>query len=177
MSQHLFIRLGPIGLLTALFQSVVAALPAVAQEPPESPVPAVVSELSGSWEGSGVLFDRPAEFEMRWEVTQSGFVRLSFRNAFVTANGDRSPVLSAEATYVVRGATGVGVWVDDRPQQVTLSATATDTSLVTHWVAPSEQGRTEYIVDRDTVLVRDFVGAPGSERKFADAVYVRKRSG
>lgn len=173
MSRHLLIHFGRTGMLVALMWSAVTVVGALAQERAASSVPAVVSELSGSWEGSGVLFDRPAEFEMRWEVTQSGFVRLSFGNAFAASSQDRRPVLSAEATYHFRGNTGVGVWVDNRPQLLTLDATATDTSLVTHWVAPSEQGRTEYIVDRDTVLVRDFVGGRGSERKFADAVYTR----
>ena len=167
---------GCLGLLVTLLQPFLSVSQVAAQAPPESPVPAVVSELIGSWVGSGVLFDRPAEFEMQWEITASGFVRLAFRNAFATSNQDRRPVLSAEATYHFRDTTAVGVWVDDRPQQLTLNATTTDTSIVTHWVAPSEQGRTEYIVGRDTVLVRDFVGEPGSERKFADAVYTRTRN-
>jgi hypothetical protein len=125
-------------------------MPVVAQEPSESPVP---------------------------EVVGSGFVRLSFHNAWVDSTGVKSPVLAAEATYLFRGASAVGVWVDDRPQQLTLEVTATDTALIVHWVAPAERGRTEYVVDAEGVRVRDFVGAPDSEQLFAEAVYARRRTG
>lgn len=174
MASHVPIRITMTGLVLASLQAVLTIGPVEAQEAPVSPVPAVMSHLSGSWAGAGTLFGRPAEFSMAWETTPGGFVRLSFRNAFA-AEGSTTPILAAEATYRFNGSTGVGVWVDDRPQQITLTVAATDTSLVANWVAPTEQGRTEYVVGRDTVRVRDFVGPLESERMFGEAVYTRTR--
>lgn len=142
-----------------------------------STLPPVLATLEGSWEGSGVLFDRPASFRMQWTVAGGGFVRLEFANFWI-GDGERlTPVLASHAVYYVRDSSAVGVWVDSRPQRIDLEAAITDTSVVTSWTAVAEAGRTEYVVrSRDLVVVRDFVYANGSERLFADATY-RRRSG
>ncbi len=137
-------------------------------------LPPVFERLAGSWVGSGVLLERPAAFEMRWELGENGFVHLTFTNAFVGEDGARMPVLSSRATYLPRGSTAVGVWLDTRPQQLTLLATMTDSSVVTNWTAEAEEGRTEYVVRSDQeVVVRDFVLVGGVERPFASATYRR----
>lgn len=148
-----------------------AAAPGAAQAP-VAPVPPAVAALVGVWEGSGTLMGRAAAFGMTWSVLPGGFARLSFDNGWAGPDGV-TPVLHAEATYLFRGDSAVGVWVDDRPQRITLEAVATDSSVVTRWIAPTEQGRTEYVVRGDSAHVRDFVGAPGAERGFAEAVYRR----
>ena len=90
------------------------------------------------------------------------------------ADGTSTPVLSAEATYFRKDGTIVGVWVDDRPQRLTLEGVVTDSSLVVEWSADLEDGRTEYVVrSADLVFVRDFVSSAGVERRFAEATYRR----
>ncbi len=135
----------------------------------------VFSTLEGAWEGSGKLFDRPARFQMGWEVVSDGFVRLSFSNAFVGEEGEDVPVLSSQATYLLNGPSGIGVWIDNRPQRLTLDISVTDSSVTTTWTAEAEVGRTEYVVrSNEEILVRDYVSAGDSERLFAEAVYRRK---
>jgi hypothetical protein len=137
-------------------------------------VPTAFAKLEGQWTGSGVLLGRPAEFLMRWEIGREGFVRLIFSNAWVAEDGSRTPVLASEATYLPDDSSALGVWLDDRPQQLTLHAALTDTTVVTNWTAAAEEGRTEYVVrSPDEVVVRDFVYADGSERMFAEATYHR----
>jgi hypothetical protein len=130
--------------------------------------------LAGDWEGSGVLFGNPAAFRMSWTPLGGGFVRLSFTNLMLGENGDSIPVLHAEATYRVDGTTALGVWIDDRPQQLTLTANLTGTSVLTEWVAPAERGRTEYVVTAEGgVVVRDYVVGDSGPRLFAESTYVR----
>ena len=111
---------------------------------------------------------------MRWEIGTEGFVRLVFSNAWVGADGSRTPVLSSEATYFPSGSSALGVWLDDRPQRLTLHATLTDSTVITLWTADAEEGRTEYVVrSAEEVVVRDIVYVDGSERRFAEATYRR----
>lgn len=147
---------------------------AAAQEDTSVAVPAVLAKLEGQWVGSGVLLGQPAEFVMRWKTAEEGFVRLFFSNARVTEDETRTPVLSAEATYLPSGSSALGVWLDNRPQRLTLHAALTDSTLTTSWMADTEEGRTEYLVrSRDEVIVRDIVYVNGSERQFAYATYHR----
>lgn len=163
------------GLAAATFFACPGDSRLAAQQPPAGLHP-IFSTLEGSWEGSGVLLGRRAAFEMRWEAGASGFVRLSFSNAWVEEGGSLTPVLSAQATYLVRGVSASGVWIDDRPQRLRLETTVTDTTVVTDWTADSEQGRTEYIVvSPESVVVRDFVVVEGADRLFAEATYHRVR--
>lgn len=137
-------------------------------------LPLIFSMLEGAWEGSGVLMGRPAAFTMRWEAVGRDFVRLSFSNSWTDDSGNMVPVLSSQATYLLRESAAIGVWIDDRPRRVTLEAAITDSSVVTRWTAPSEQGRTEYLLrSPDTVRVRDFVLVDAAERLFAEATYQR----
>jgi hypothetical protein len=162
------------GLTALVLGPAVARSGPVPQPPSSEQVASAFERLEGEWVGSGTLLGRAAAFEMRWERDASGFVRLSFSNAWVTEDGGVTPVLSARATYLVDGAAAVGVWIDDRPQQIRLDAVVSDSSVITHWVAPSEEGRTEYVVHSpDSVTVRDFVRADDGERLFAEASYRR----
>ena len=137
-------------------------------------LPEVFRTLAGEWEGSGTLLGNSAAFRMTWTPLRDDFVRLSFQNMWIDENGDTVPVLSAEATYRVAVDSALGVWIDDRPQQLTLSASIGDTSVVTDWVAPAETGRTEYVVTSpDAVVVRDYVIADGVPRLFAEGTYTR----
>jgi hypothetical protein len=150
----------------------VIAPPASAQPAQPFEIAPVFASLEGTWEGSGVLLGRPAVFEMRWESESPSFARLSFSNAWMDEEGARTPVLTSRAVYFVRGDSALGVWLDDRPQRISLEAVLTDSTLVTSWSAESERGRTEYVVQSATmVVVRDFVIADGAERLFAEATY------
>lgn len=164
-----------MGLLALLL-----ALPAgtvVGQERASDEAPVVFERLEGQWVGTGELLGRDAEFTMDWERGAEGFVRLRFSNAWVGEDGTRVPVLSSEATYLPSGTSAVGVWLDDRPQRLTLHATLTDSTVTTNWTAEAEEGRTEYIVrSQEEVVVRDVVYVDGTERLFAEAVYRRGRS-
>lgn len=138
----------------------------------------VLEALRGSWEGSGVLMNRPAEFTMRWDVFDDGFARLAFTNSFVNEGGGSTPLMSAQATYLVEEGGAIGVWLDDRPQRLTLEAVLTDSSFVVTWTADAERGRTEYVVrSADTAAVRDFVHGDGQERLFGEATYRRREPG
>lgn len=139
-----------------------------------SRLPSAFKTLEGAWEGSGVLLDRPAVFRMRWEVLGGGFMHLTFSNSLVNEAGERVPVLSSHAVYYVQGGSASGVWLDDRPQRISLEASVTDSSVVTLWTADAEEGRTEYLIQSpNAVVVRDFVYVNGSGRLFAEATYRR----
>jgi hypothetical protein len=145
-----------------------------AQEGGHSGIPAVFTTLEGRWTGAGELMGRPAEFEMRWQTEAGGFVGLFFKNAWVSGDGSVTPVLSSVATYYPKGSSALGVWLDDRPQRLTLDAVLTDSTVTTNWAGDAEKGRTEYRVrSPDAVVVRDFVYVDGSERLFAEATYSR----
>jgi hypothetical protein len=159
------------GMLALFF---VALSPAAAAQEDSAGGPATIfAKLEGQWIGSGVLLGRPAEFLMRWEIGTEGFVRLIFSNAWVSEDGSRTPVLSSEATYLPNGSSALGVWLDDRPQQLALHATLTDSTVVTSWTAGAEEGRTEYLARSGEVVVFDIVYVDGSERRFAEATYRR----
>jgi hypothetical protein len=163
-----------VGLTTLLSLPPLPGSQLAAQQESPGGAPPVFSMLEGTWEGSGELFGRPAAFRMRWEIDAAGFVRLAFSNAFIKEDGSPSPVLAAQATYWVDDASAIGVWIDDRPQRLTLEAVITDSSVVTTWLAESETGRTEYVVHSATsVTVRDFVSGADAERLFAEATYQR----
>ena len=111
---------------------------------------------------------------MEWTSLGGGFVRLSYTNAWVGEDGDTIPVLSAEATYRAQGSTALGVWLDSRPQQLTLNAVLTDSSVVTRWTAAAETGRTEYVLlSPNEAVVRDFVIVDGADQPFGEATYRR----
>ena len=157
----------------ALLLFVVACAPAPAQSPTSPPT--VFAALEGDWEGTGTLLGRPGAFTMEWRASGEGFFRLRFANAFIEEGGERTPVLRAEAVYLVRDSTAQGVWIDSRPQRITLDAVVSDSSVVTTWAAATERGRTEYLViGPDEVVVRDFVEAEEGLRPFGEARY-RKR--
>ena len=154
--------------------SVLPAGDAAAQDRDRPSTLGVLETLHGTWEGSGILLGRPGTFRMSWHVGGGPFVRLSFANAWLEPDGSSRPVLSAEAAYFLREESVVGVWVDDRPQRLTLAGVVTDSSFVVEWTAELEDGRTEYVVrSADTVFVRDFVSSGGVERPFAEALYHR----
>ena len=160
------------GCLLALLVTTVAQ-PGDAQEV-GARVPSVLASLAGDWLGEGELLGRPAVFRMSWSTDTDDFAHLSFSNAWIDAGGSTTPVLRAEAVYLLRGATAVGVWVDDRPQRISLSAVLDHTSWITTWTAETESGRTEYVVrSDDTVVVRDFVTVEGTDRPCAEATYTR----
>jgi hypothetical protein len=155
--------------VAALVLSWPAALSAQAG-PPE-----VLRALEGTWEGSGTLLGRTGAFTMAWSLAPRGFARLSFTNAWIDDDGATTPVLAAEATYLVRGDSATGVWVDDRPRRITLVAALTDSTVITNWSSETEAGRTEYVVRSPTAaVVRDFVIVDGVERLFAEATYRRR---
>jgi hypothetical protein len=134
----------------------------------------VIQALQGAWEGTGTLLGRTAEFRMEWNSGAGGFVHLSFSNTWVGEDGDRTPVLRSEATYLVHGSTAEGVWIDTRPQRIRLDAVLTDSSMVTTWTADAERGRTEYVVrSANEAFVRDLVESDGAFRLFAEAQYRR----
>jgi hypothetical protein len=165
-------RLGAVLVFTLMASS----SPLLAQTAPDPGLPGVFSALEGSWEGTGTLLERPGVFEMSWESGPEGFVRLSFSNGWVASEGDGTPVLSARATYlVVTDSSALGVWIDDRPQRLTLDAVLTDSTIVTRWAAPAENGRTEYVVRSPaSIVVRDYVIVDGADRLFSEAVYKRR---
>lgn len=158
--------------------TVVVGAPVVLEAQPtgRDAVPAVFDRLEGAWEGTGRLMGRPGAFEMTWEHRGGAFVGLEFRNALVADDGTTTPVLAAQALYRFEGEAGLGAWLDDRPAEITIRVLATDSTVVSEWVAESEEGRTEYLVrSDDEVRVRDWVYTPDGEELFGEAVYRRVR--
>lgn len=152
----------------------IGPMPTTAQAADGGPPPDVFDALEGEWAGTGELMGRAAAFAMTWETLGGPFVGLHFSNSFAAADGRAIPVLEAHALYRFDGEAGMGAWLDDRPQQITIRALATDSSVVSQWVADSEEGRTEYVVrSPDEVVVRDWVYTDDGERLFAEATYRR----
>lgn len=147
------------------------AMAAQAAQPPR-----VLTNLMGSWIGEGVLLDQPARFLMDWRLDGEGFFHLSYRPAFTDPEGGETPVLHARAVYRVTDDGGlIGVWLDDRPARIELTAEIQDDALVTEWTSTFEQGRTVYrLVSANEVLVTDWVRSSGELRRFGEARYVRR---
>ena len=149
------------------------ALPTAAAAQDETPP--VLSQLLGSWVGEGDLLDQPARFSMEWTQDAAGFFHLAYRPAFADPSGGETPALTARAIYRVQGEGMIGVWLDDRPQRIQLTAQITDDAVVTEWEAQFEQGRTVYrVVSADEILVTDWVRSSGELRKFGEARYRRR---
>lgn len=137
--------------------------------------PQVFAALEGSWEGEGTLFGSPARFEMRWELIHAVAV-LTFANSVIDPAGAVTPVLGAVAIYRTSTATPRATWEDTRGIQVSIAWTATDSTLVSAWTAPTESGRTTYTVNLDgTVEVVDEVRQPDGLVLFGQGTYRRVR--
>lgn len=150
------------------------ALP-IAGAAQDAPTPQVLSQLLGNWVGEGDLLDQPARFSMEWTQDSAGFYHLSYRPAFADPSGGETPALTARAIYRIQGEGMIGVWLDDRPQRIQLTAQITDDAVVTEWEAQFEQGRTVYrVVSADEILVTDWVRSSGELRKFGEARYRRR---
>jgi hypothetical protein len=135
--------------------------------------PRIFEALDGRWEGEGTLFDRPARFEMQWERV-NGVAVLTFTNGMIDTTGVITPVLGAVAIYRTAVATPRGTWEDTRGIQVQIAWTATDSTLVSSWTAPTEEGRTTYTVTADgTIDVFDEVMRQGALAPFGQATYRR----
>lgn len=134
---------------------------------------AVFEGLSGDWRGTGRLMGREARFDMRWEH-RGDLAILTFRSAFVAADGAETEVLSAAALYRTSEDTPEGVWLDSRGVRVEISWRATDGTLVATWTAPDEVGRTTYrVLSASELEVVDEVRDDGGWRTFATALYRR----
>ena len=141
--------------------------PALAQEAP------VFGLLDGAWIGEGELLGRPAAFEMRWDLRPGDVAVLTFANAFRDPAGARTPVLDASAVYRTSTATPDAHWADSRGVSIRIRWEAAESTLVSHWEAPDERGRTEYVVTDTGVEVTDRVESGGEWRVFATATYRR----
>ncbi len=135
--------------------------------------PQVFAALEGRWEGEGTLFGGPAHFVMEWELVH-GVAILTFANSVRDPAGGATPVLGAVAIYRTTTATPRATWEDTRGVQVSITWTATDTTLVSTWTAPTESGRTTYTLEADgSVTVVDEVMQPDGLVLFGQASYQR----
>lgn len=142
------------------------------------PLPAVFGLLAGDWVGEGTLLGRPAAFTIRWTLSSVSEARLDFTNGFRDRTGVVTPVLEAVAIYTVTpSGQVVASWADNRPQAIEIEADVSDSTVVSHWTAPAERGRTEYRLEPDgTMTVRDWVFSDGELRPFGEALYRRSRA-
>ena len=134
----------------------------------------VFDRLQGEWRGRGTLMGRDARFTMRWQRA-GGFALLTFGNAFADTSGRETPVLHAAAVYRTSPAPPEGVWLDSRGVRVEIRWEATDSTLVANWTAPTETGRTTYLVrSAGDVEVIDEVLSASGWRTFGTARYRRE---
>lgn len=128
---------------------------------------ALLDNFLGTWQGSGTLFNRPAEFSMTWERSlKDKFLKLTFRN----------PYIDAQAFYMSEDARNYkGTWADSRGVILPLTAVVSDTALITNWGTPEmEQGRAHYhLVEPGVIKVTDFVLRDGEWTRFGQASYMR----
>ncbi len=147
---------------------IVAARPLPGQE--SDPI---FEHLTGEWIGEGTLMGRTAQFTMIWKH-QRGFAILEFTNAFVNTDQQATPVLNAIAVYRTSPANPEAVWLDSRNQRVEIRWETSDSTLVSHWTAATEAGRTTYhVVSTDQVEVVDEVVSNDTWRIFGTAEYRR----
>lgn len=129
--------------------------------------------LQGEWEGRGILMGRDGEFTLSWDH-RGRYAVLSFSNAFVDTGGAVTPVLTSAAVYRTSPAHGDAVWLDSRGVRIEIRWEADDSTLLSHWTAPTEEGRTTYRILADERLeVTDEVVGDQGLRVFARATYVR----
>jgi hypothetical protein len=132
--------------------------------------------LQGAWHGTGTLMGRDARSTMTWRMSD-GFAILTFANGFAAPDGQITPVLNAVAVYRTSPATPEAVWLDSRGVRIDIAWEASDSTLVAHWTAPTEAGRTTYRVrSADAIEVVDEVQSGNSWRTFGTARYRRERS-
>jgi len=129
--------------------------------------------LRGHWCGEGTLMGRPARFSMGWR-RHAGFAVLTFANAFADTTGGVVPVLSAGAVYRMSAERPEAVWLDSRGVRIDIRWEASDSTLVGHWTAPEETGRTSYRVRSSAAIdVLDEVRGPSGWATFGTASYRR----
>lgn len=168
----------PVAVLVAALHGAGAAAATAAQAPSgggaEDASRGVLERLIGEWEGEGELFGRSAGFSMRWSWTlDERFVELSFENRLVPPDGPATPVLRARAFYTTTPPLR-GSWFDTRGETLELSATTSDSTLVTEWASATERGRTTYrILGPDALEVTDEVHGESGWRTFGTALYRR----
>jgi hypothetical protein len=135
----------------------------------------VFQHLQGIWRGDGALMGRPARFSLSWQRHEQLAV-LTFTNGFADSSGAVTPVLHAAAVYRTTSRTPEAVWLDSRGVRIEIAWEATDSALVAQWTAPSESGRTTYLVrGAETLEVVDEVRTASGWRTFATARYRRDR--
>jgi hypothetical protein len=156
----------PGALWLAFLLGVLACAPAHA-------APGPFAWLDGLWVGEGTLMGKPATFEMRWNRVLGGrFQHLSFRNA-QKIDGKTGPGLEAEGFYAPPDSvSGSGQWFDSRGGMLTLSWSASDSSVTVEWTG-RESGRTIYERTSSGVRVTDHVRSAGALKPFASATYRR----
>lgn len=132
----------------------------------------IFHELQGNWEGEGKLFGQEAKFEMGWSFELSGqFAMLTFRNEF----GAGKMSMNAIGYYAMKDPElGEGSWMDSRGMLLPLSYQIQDNVLTVYWgEASKEMGKTQYTLDGDKVMVKDFVQKNESMSQFGEATYTR----
>lgn len=149
------------------------AVASCAAAPAAVPAGTVFDRLAGDWHGEGTLLGRDARFTMTWRL-HGELAVLTFGNAFVDPDGTTTPVLDAAAVYRTTPDHPDAVWLDSRGVRIEIRWEASDSSLIAHWTAPTERGRSTYrAVGPDRVEVVDEVRSGAEWRTFAVARFSR----
>ncbi|MEQ9232180.1 MAG: hypothetical protein RIF46_15965 [Cyclobacteriaceae bacterium] len=132
----------------------------------------VLSKMEGNWNGQGMLFNKPASFQMKWETAiNNSFYRLLFKNQIDGSN----QVFSAEAMYRIEDdASATGWWFDIRKYFLSITSTMDQDQLTSIWQNSSEKGKTVYqLTSESTMVVTDFVWKNDQWVQFGNVEYNR----
>lgn len=147
----------------------VLVLASCASTPAADPTGTVFDRLTGDWRGEGTLLGRDARFTMTWRPHRD-FAVLTFGNGFVDPDGGTTPVLNAAAVYRTTADNPEAVWLDSRGVRIEIRWEASGSTLVAHWTAPTERGRSTYrTLGPDRVEVVDEVLSGDEWRVFGTA--------
>jgi len=133
-----------------------------------------LTDLVGTWQGTGQLFGQEAKYTMTWEEALDGqYIKLTFKNEIIS-NGQG---IKSEAYYRPSAEHEViGKWFDNRGYFVEIEGKLSENALTSHWANEYEQGKTVYaLINTDSVSVRDFVWKENEYQQFGEARYTRAK--
>jgi hypothetical protein len=142
----------------------------------------LVDRLLGNWSGKGNVRGMASEATLSFaRPLGERFIKLEFRNSMY---GETGAVFNfhGDAYYATADGPGgsalSGWWFDSRGYQMPVSASIENSALISKWgSADVEQGRTQYRLDGEELVVTDEVLIDGQYKVFGLIRYQRLQGG
>jgi hypothetical protein len=136
--------------------------------------PAIFTSLEGAWTAEGKAFGAAARSQMIWTPALGGkFHRVDYRIEMTREGGVETFEGVGHYQPQADGAAR-GFWADNSGDLHPITAKLSDDAILSDWgVAGGKQGRTEYRLKDDGVVVTDWILTPDGWKQFNQATFKR----